>query len=463
MTNASPVARKNFFSGLTLGRMGIAVVIMIAFMLGYNATFSTVQMCAAQSVPKGVNPVVVGGPCAGLCQPCLKRKTAKNQRDRIRDALEVALVASDAAIEAYISLVVDTMVEDILNTLEEIENQMIRWWKTMMHYNLRPGMQDATEQINVATTDQSRSFQSAIDAEQQSMTALEYQEREYKAEKEARPSENVCVAGTQAGGLGRANSFTRAMRRAWQNESAAKGANKAGTPAALGTGAVINQHAQEFESLFCDPMDNGGNNDCAAADPTYYNADTKVTDTIYNKKTIPIDTAPPAATATEHILTNLTGTPTADPIDLTAVTSSQGIETWMNRRSYLARHNAVRSVPQLIAGWRVPGSGHGTWVKALRDSAGIALDDMSDNPSYKEIVHAVTVDRFNSGNYAINNIQDANKQQMEKLVINAFYLMQLRDYFELLERQALALAIQVAIMSDQYPLSNVSGERPLRP
>ncbi|MCK4945222.1 MAG: hypothetical protein KAS59_03060, partial [Alphaproteobacteria bacterium] len=124
-----------------------------------------------------------------------------------------------------------------------------------------------------------------------------------------------------------------------------------------------------------------------------------------------------------------------------------------NRRSYLARYGAIRSVPQLITGWRVPGGGRepltGLWVKELRTAGGASATVLSDNPSYKEIMHAMTVDRFNSGRYAAGLITNESAIELEKLTLDVLYLMQLRDYYELLERTALTLAVQTSIMSDQ--------------
>src|ERR1039458_7243733 len=83
-------------------------------------------------------------------------------------------------------------------------------------------------------------------------------------------------------------------------------------------------------------------------------------------------------------------------------------------------------------------------------------------PSYREIMHALSVDRFNSGTYAAGMITDDNKIQMEKLSLSVFYLMQLRDYYELLERTALTLAVQVSVVSGQQNLPGAHLAMPLQ-
>jgi len=159
---------------------------------------------------------------------------------------------------------------------------------------------------------------------------------------------------------------------------------------------------------------------------------------------------------------NMVGSTAAESISEGALKSVTGQETFLNRRAYLAKHAALSAVPQLVTGWRVPGSRATAPVEGLRKAAGVPEEAISKNPSYREIVHAATVDRFNSGKYAIGQITDESAIEMEKLMLDAFYLMQLRDYYELLERTALALAVEVSLMADDVPLPNVNTVVPLK-
>ena len=56
--------------------------------------------------------------------------------------------------------------------------------------------------------------------------------------------------------------------------------------------------------------------------------------------------------------------------------------------------------------------------------------------------------------YAAEMMTDQSKIEMEKLDLSVFYLMQLRDYYELLERTALTLAVQVSVLTDQQSMGN---------
>jgi hypothetical protein len=340
-----------------------------------------------------------------------------------------------------------------------MEEDWISWWQTMWYYNLKPAMQSMTRQINVATTDQSRTFQGGIDAVEEAQTSAEYQETEYEAHRTFRVSDQVCVAGTNAGGLGRASEFAKGMRKALERQSRERGLNLRGTPAANGMAAAERLRHEEYEALFCDP--NGGANPCAG-DPAYYNADTETTRRIYNDLTIDVDDDPKVMETVEALMDNMTGSSSTEAIQQQAIETAAGQEKFLKRRSFLARHAALRSVPRLIVGWRMPGSGMGTWVKQLRNDAGIPDSHISDNPSYREIIHAMSIDRFNSGKYANGMITDQSSIEMEKLLLSSFYLMQLRDYYDLLERQALALAVQVAVMADAVPMPDMNQVKPVR-
>jgi hypothetical protein len=442
-----------------LGRGVMVAVLIAAFAGGYTGTSSYIQACYAQPLPTPPSPPVLGGICA-CCKtcvtPCTNPSDAETEHQKVSPALETALEAASQTIENYISEAVDTMVEAIYERFHQIELDMISFWQTMWDYGLQPSMQKMTQQLNTATVDQTRTFMGSIDAVEENRTAAAYQEREAETHRNLRVSENACVAGTNAGGLGRANSFDRGMRKAQQKKVADRTFNSTGSVSEKGLAGVIAQRVSDYKDIFCDPQDNGDRNDCAAPDPKYYNADTQVTKRLYNSLTINVDDDPREATVMETIVDNLLGTPLTEPISAIVQKTPTGQEYWLKRRSYFARYAAIRSIPQLIVGHKMPGSNMGQWVKELRDEAKIPLDDISDNPSYREILHAVSIDRFNSGVYANKMIDDKNKIEMEKLTIAAFTLMQLRDYYELLERQALNLSVQVAIMAEstQMPSPN---------
>ncbi len=448
---------------------GVAVMtVVVFFLLGYNTLTAQEQACSANETltvgpPIAASPLppVIGSPCgcAGANSvPCVALGVPAALAGSIGGAYDIALVTSSIVVENTIALASDSLVQAVFARLEQMEQDLAAWFDTYWYYNLKPSMQAQTEQQNTTDFDQAQQLAAINDSEQQNLTNLQIQAEEVQIEaaQMATANTDTCAVASSAGGLGRANVYGRALRRSWQNNHVGGVVNRRGTSSANGVAASIAAHAEEFENLFCDPAGNNGHNNCGESDPQFYNADTQVTARIFNTLTIPMDKDERHNTAVEHIISNLTGRPRADLIAEEMLETATGKQAWVQRRSYAARKNAVRAVPALVAGWRVPGGATGGFTQGLREGAGVQLDSLSDSPSYREIIHAMTIDRFNSGAYALDKVSTPERQQMEKLILSAMYLTQLRDYFELLERQALTLSVQVAVMADEYPLP---GER----
>lgn len=458
------------------GKTLMAAVIFTGFLTGYNGTWSYINSCGAQGGPLPVVPAppVIGGNC--ICctptacpWPCDTSGTADNIEQQVTDQFEQDVEDASEAVEgdgyngagSGIAYAVDTMVMAVLNRFQQMELDLIAWWQSMYEYNLNTAMRDETRQMNTATMDQSNFVASTIDAVEQSQNVNALQEVEVKSRENLAPSEETCVASTNSGGLGRASEFSKGMRKAMERAARGRGLNVANTPAAHGAAVSESVRYEEYENLFCDP--NGGLNPCAG-NPAYYNADTQVTRRFYNALTINVDDNPDEAAMVAALMDNMTGSGSADTLKKDVLRSAVGKELFVKRRAYLARHAAARAVPNLMLGWRTPGSNMGPWIRQLRSEAGVPPTAMSDNPSYREIMHAMTIDRFNSGKYAIKMVGSQGDMEKEKLMLSAFYLMQLRDYFELLERQALALAVQVSILADQeaQKVPKISALRPVR-
>lgn len=448
---------KSFFRLFRPGRKSLTVIFLLMFVFGYQAAFAAFVgpgFCASACIPCGPGP-----PCV-FC-PCTAPGNASDLSNTLYNNLNDALSDSADTLENYVNEKTDDLVETLLDSINKTELKTIDWWKTMWEKGLRPAMQKITQQLNVAIADQSRTLQSVVDAGADVESRRQRQGNEIENHRAGRPSENVCDSATLAGGYGRAENFARAMRNGWEKESVAIGLAQRGAPGAAAAAGAERRRYDEYRDLFCDPEGNGGHNECGASDPAYYNADTQPSRFIYNRLTADV-TDPKMAKTLETINNNLVGVAATDPVSLGALQSATGQETFLAHRSYLARYAAIRAVPQLVTGWRVPGSHMGDWVRSLRQGAGVPLAEISANPSYREVMHASSVDRFNSGRYAVGMISDQNQVEMEKLTLDVFYLMQLRDYYELLERTALTLAVQVSMMTEQVPMPDTISVTPLR-
>ncbi|MFH1158403.1 MAG: hypothetical protein V1721_05910 [Pseudomonadota bacterium] len=482
--------RRSFASLRRRGWKSAGPVFLAMFLAGYGVTASSVRQSHAQFIPVPPAPAVagsVGCPCNSMMvcvacgtvvcchchvdpaiDSCVSSGTSNTLATWLANALQTCLTAAQLALVGFIDATDTALTEAMLT---RIEYDFIYWWQTMWYYNLKPSLQNMVDQLNVSYAGQSLALHDAIDATATAENVLSLQKRGLEDHRNLRPSDNTCVAATESGGLGRATMFARAMRKGWQDESLVYGLNTQGMNV-LSMGQTEARRYAAYKAIFCDPNANGGHNGlCTAINPVYFNADVQPTKFIYNNLTIDMDPVDDPlgemARTVETINSNLVGVPSADVILPGALGSASGQALFLDRRSYLARHGAIRSVPQLITGWRVPGGGRdpltGQWVKELRTAGGASATDLSENPSYKEIMHAMTVDRFNSGRYAAGLIINESAIELEKLTLDALYLMQLRDYYELLERTALTLAVQVSIMSEQVAVPSSRVVTPLTP
>lgn len=464
---------RSFLPRFRAGKKTMAAVIMLGLLTGYNTTTSYYAQCSAQVPPFPAAGVqTVGGLfCVWTCcapvpcppAPCEVSGTASNVTNTIYNTFNSNLQALAQGLEIFIGQSVDGLVGGILEKINQLELKIIAWWDTLWWYNLRPSLQALTEQITASLYSQSMQIQAAMDAELENFTNMQYEKNEANAQKEY--GAELGCPNSSSGGMGRADSISNALRNNWQNNASSSGANRAGTPGATGAGAFQKARSDRFETIFCDPNDNGGDNLCAATDPQFFNADVKTTKFLYDNLTLPIDSSADGmkyAAAVEELIQNLSGSAAMDPIPVGALGGPAGQEKWLLRRSFLARNAAARSVPQLLAGWRTPGSQVGPWIRELREQAGIPLTEISDNPSYKEVLKAMSIDRYNSGTFANELIAEQGEIEQMKLAVSSFYLMQLRDYHDLLERTALNLAVQVSIMADGLQRPPPLAAMPLR-
>jgi len=493
-----PVRPGKKFFGLSrlAGRKSAIAVFLVLFLLGYNLILSALQQSSSMYPPAGAPnppdqvsvsttaPVVASFTCpessGNSGQPCEVLGQAMIAANILIADLLQNLVADASQLELWVDVGVQAMLQSEYDQIDWLEKSMISWWQTMWYYNLQPSYEQMTRQLDVELALQAQQIQANADASAVNETERALA-RHAIADQEMHPGEQVCVAATEGGGFTRATAFSRVMRQAWEMKSVAAGLNQQKDPdgnvypGATSAAGSDQQRYQDWQNIFCDTQSNSlaqvpcGQN----PDPNLTNADILPVKYLFNNLTIPVDStasSPSGHTegynmelALEYLINNLVGMPAMDAVTPGALSSPDGEASYLSRRSYLARYAAVRSVPDMVAGWRMPGStpngsassscgatkGIAAFVCDLRQHADTPLAGLSKNPSYKEIMHALSVDRFDSGRYASQMITDPAKIDLEKLDISVFYLMQLRDYYELLERTALTLAVQVSVLADQ--------------
>lgn len=370
-------------------------------------------------------------------------------------------------LQNHIANTIDDLTAAMLTSLNDVELDIIKWWDAMWYYDLRPSLQDMTAQLGgVGNADQSRAIASFNDSKDQAFMQQELQKDELADRQNFQSSEFICQAATNiAGGGGRAVVLARAVRQARERGRDAVALNKAGAVGDDGAGEIINAKWADYSRVFCNQNANGGSSGCATSGK-FPDADVNVSRNLYNELTIDVKQDIDRQVALDALTENLVGPIVTNPMALSELKTAQGQEAYLMRRSYLARKDAAHVIPNIVSSWRMPGSRVGPWLAAMRGSVSatpLPAGTVGTNPSYREVMHGMVIDRFYNGTYGLGLIDEPASIKREKLLQSTLYLMQLRDYYELLERMALVLAVQTSTVLDQTYSSSLHEVNPVGP
>lgn len=342
----------------------------------------------------------------------------------------------------------------------EVDKNLDDWFDIFWLYNLRPALQAMTVQINTADSDQSNligQFTDSMDANRTNMAIMGVEIDSHRA---MRPSENVCVGATAAGGMTKAANFRRAYGTAAPRARLARSGAQAGTPAALGPGADQNARWQDYIANYCEASMNGGAAGCAADSP-FVGRDLDVTGEIFMKDTIDVRNAD-TRKIVDDLLTNVIEPVTMEPIPLSALESPQGQEAFLAGEAYKARRQVLFDAVYHIVARRVPGSSMGNFINPIREAAGIDPSEFSDSPSHNEIMEVMMVERFRAGTIGLNQVDEPQNNARELVIQQAFQTMQQSDYIDLLDKYALVLAARVGKnIVDNKPFDSRIEDRPV--
>ncbi len=390
------------------------------------------------------------------------------------DAEENMWVENNSYPNRGIGRATDDMVQETYEALNRTEQDIAGWFRAWFHYDYRPSLQDWTNQYGTALMKRAYNYGTFLDAERNIANKRDHQILDFHSHRAySDASQRTCAVGTVAEGIQRGRFFSRKMRRAREYEMIAYATNQDDAATSENYSEYEIQRFREYETLFCDEATNNGDAVCSATMPLP-DADVKIVNTVFSPRTIDIHNDANLQVALRHLAENIAGQERNSPIEQTNMEESNGKEGMMQRRSAIARRAAARNVIDYIASQRMPGSDMEDYVAAIRGAAGVPAANISDNPSYQEVIRAITEEKFLSGSvdgllpvsdvttnhYGIGLMENEEAVQREKLVLSSLYLVRLRDYYELLERMALTLAVQTSVQLDRAPMPDSSADRP---
>ena len=467
--------------------MAFVAVFVVALMFGNQRTVSPVyagyNVSQSPSSASNASNSSCQLPCPYTCLLCIYIGSTAIVTNGLQsafdslmdDAEENMWVENNSYPNRGVGRAVDDMVQMTYEALNRTEQDIAGWFRAWFHYDYRPSLQDWTNQYGTALMHRAYNYGSFLDAEQNITAKRDHQILDYHSQRAyADASERTCAAGTLAEGIMRSRYISRQMRRAREREMIALATNQDGFAAEQHFSAYEIQRVGEYETLFCDENTNNGDAICAATMPLP-DADVKIVNTLFNQRTIDIHNDANLEIALRHLSENIGGKERNAPIEQINIDEGNGREEMLKRRVNIARRAAARNVTDYIASQRMPGSQMEDYVRAIRGAAGVRGANISDNPSYQEVIRAITEEKFLSGeidgpggvpatvdpnHYGVGLMESEEAVQREKLVLSSMYLVRLRDYYELLERMALTLAVQTAVQLDRDKMPYIGAERP---
>ena len=403
-------------------------------------------------------------------QSCETATAANNElTDLVTDELQAILDFTDTMVD-FINQDTDTAQNEIIARFDEFDINVRmaigRWWRD----GYLPALRDMTKQLSTMKPDQSLSMGAMEEAKAQVVTQLNMQEKTVEQDRRMRMSDVSCPAASVAPALGETERMARAMTNALSLAGAPRRMGQVGSVSQHGRAQERNAQWQVYQANFCDPADNNGASGCTVAGPMA-GKDTDVNSLLWaEKQTIDMSTAGVGAQnqlLVNTALQNMLAPVAAEPILPTVVATATGQHELLRRRSMEARMKTAYNVMARMIGQRTGGKVQ-TQAAAVRaaglNSTGAGADPslVSSNPSYKEMMDAMTRDRHRQPDYLIKLVDDPAAITREQGNIKALQLQQMNEIYKRNEELLALMAAELAHDLDKETAGDALGANPVQ-
>jgi hypothetical protein len=317
----------------------------------------------------------------------------------------------------------------------DVADRITSWIDTFWYYNLLPALQAMTAQLSTQTTDQERAVVNYTDAADMNRRQIELEQQTIEDHREERPSEDVCVAASVTGGVTKAYNIQRAYSAAAPFEQIGRSGNDKAAASSGGVAADMSDRWRNYVTNYCRQSYNAGHSGCTA-DQALVNRDLDVAGEIFAKDTIDVRDAT-TKKVIDDIIINIAEPFTKDSVQRGAVAGGIGQEAYLNGESHKAKRQTIYDLLYHVVARRIPGSGMQDYIEPIRQEAGINAGLISDNPSRNEIMQVMTSERFRTGKYALQQIDEPENNQREMVIEQSFQVMQMADQLDLMDRYTL--------------------------
>lgn len=490
---------KRFGRGMGCMRKFLILAFVIFSLAGYF-TVSRVTTCQAQCT-------ACNEPCIGIGfgQGALVNELALVDENVVQPDIQQV----QSTLEVYFETLTTEFSQGMQPVMDWTIHEIGDWVNTFWYYNLLPEMQLMTKQLTTADVEQTFALGMFTDAANMIRARRTLDDMAIKDDREQRPSEQVCKAGTMISGMERANVFSDAYQAYGAGDKQWIAANTVGSTAATDFASYLNDRwennggkaqamvgpgfgylAGGYVPLWCNHFYNKGYAGCTQ-DGILAGQDIDVAGRIFGQDTIPLDPAQDPNKynkgALDELVTNLAEAFGKDPVTA-GLAGKDGI---LNSLSYRAKRQVVYDSLFYVISRRVPGGFRSesksvgdngqvqqpkdpeefvSLLKEIRAATGedpntgcglSASPCTTPDPSRNEIFRALIAQRFQGGQYALGQIDEPENNAREQVVDQALQLMQMNDQMELMDHYSLLLASQISGEIVQgTDLSSVSSGAP---
>jgi hypothetical protein len=370
--------------------------------------------------------------------------------------------------------------EDILQMTNDTTYWDVAGTQFIQHVNdwfdneFLPAMKDMTAQLSASVVDQSRQMGSAMDSHNLSKNARMLQDYELTEKKKIMPNEHSCVPASSVHAQSQTISTANALEGGFRYTGNQRIGNAPGQPGATSPATDTLARWDDFCKYFLDSQTNAGWNSCPnpTTDGTIPNGDIDI-ESVLMSDTIDLANADQFHAVTA-IMQNLIQPNVLEQIPDNIVTTPQGQELVLKREHLKAVLNVAYDVIGGIVSRRASIPMGGTSVAAkigeIRDRAGVDKTRISGSgaagaaqePSYNEIMLALTKERFMDPEYFARMANDQGAIEQEQTSINAYETITLQDIYKLQEQINALLAARAAMKFEREPQNTRTEAVPTR-
>jgi len=342
----------------------------------------------------------------------------------------------------------------------KLTSELDKWWVD----EALPTLRQLTAQISGFIYTQTQILAITFDAVSFNDYARIRQQEEYKTRKRYSPNEYSCVAASNISALAKARTVSEQLTESLKTEMEKRANGLDDTTGSENINKDFKSRWDDYCQYFKDPESNGGISACNDPDEEgiVKNADIDIEGFLF-KDTIDMSSKA-ARTAVRDLFINLHQSEITNKQKINSNGYITDIEIALKREHTAALRNSAAHVIASIIARRAPvhyetisGVTSGDLIKAIRKNAGVPAgagteddpNEVSPNPSYNELMLALTKERFLDPTYYIRVQGSIPAIQREQASVEGYVNMQLNDIYQMQEQINTLIAAKASINAEK--------------